>query len=785
MRAYLLKFFSVSVACIVAGLYPGLLAQRAPLQTFPLSAVQLLESPFKHAQDVDARYILSLDADRLLAPFLKDAGLKPLKENYGNWESDGLDGHTAGHYITAVAQMYAATGDKVFDDKLRYVLGWLQKCQQANGNGYVGGVPGGKELWPEIAKGNVAIIWKRWVPWYNLHKTYSGLVDAWLLTGNQQARQVLMKLGEWCMQLTANLTDAQMQQMLDSEHGGMNEAFANMAEITGDKRYLALADRFSHRAILNPLLAHQDSLTGLHANTQIPKVVGFMRYATVAKKAAWADASDFFWNTVVKNRSISIGGNSVREHFNPVQDFSPMLDSREGPETCNSYNMLKLTRQLFLTAPGANYMDYYERTVYNHILSSQHPEGGFVYFTPIHPQHYRVYSTSQQSFWCCVGSGIENHGKYGELIYAHDAANLYINLFIPSELHWKEKGIRVVQTTRFPQSETTTLKLQMAGSQKLGIKIRKPLWVAEGFRVLVNGTVQRVTAGDNSYVTINRVWKNGDVITIHLPMRTTVEHLPDQSKWISFVHGPIVLAAVTDTSRLQGLKANGSRWGHIAGGPLFPADEAPLLVLDDKNKLDGIKTLDKTALSFSISSLVYQEKFKQLKLVPFYQVHDARYMLYWPYTTKELLPTLLKEMKEQEAAKQQLDIATIDMVYPGEQQPEADHQFKGETTRTGSFREKKYRDGRGWFSYTLQNPQKNASKLSVMYYGTDKNKKFDVLLNDSVVTTVELSGNEGTAFLNRYITIPGSVKNADKITVKFQAAGNGAIAPLFEVRLLK
>jgi DUF1680 family protein len=762
-------------------------AQKAVLETFPLSDVRLGQSAFKKAQDVDAEYILALDADRLLAPFLKDAGLTPVKNNYGNWESDGLDGHVGGHYITALAQMYAATGNKVFKDKLDYVLDWLEKCQQANGNGYVGGVPGGKEVWAEIEKGNVAIVWKRWVPWYNIHKTYSGLIDAWWLTGSTKAKKIVTGMGEWCLKLTANLTNAQMQQMLGNEYGGMNEVFANMAEITGDQRYLVLADRFSHRSILNPLLAHKDSLTGLHANTQIPKVIGFMRYGMVANNAQWTDASDYFWTTVVKNRSISIGGNSVREHFNAVDDFGSMLDSREGPETCNSYNMLKLTKNLFLTNPSANYMDYYERTTYNHILSSQHPNGGFVYFTPIHPQHYRVYSQPQQAFWCCVGSGIENHGKYAEMIYAHDKQSLYVNLFVPSTLQWKERAMTVIQKGNFPFEETSSISISTAKPQKLAVKIRKPLWVVSGYQVSVNGKVQSLTPDNNSYVTIDRVWKKGDIITVKLPMTTTTETLPDKSGWLSFVHGPIVLAAVTDTNtaNMPGLKANGSRWGHIAGGKLLPADDAPLLVLNDTKSIANMPAAGKGTMSFSPAKYIYQEKYKGLKLVPFYQVHDARYMLYWPFTTTEKLPALLKDMQEKEAAKQALEAATVDVVYIGEQQPEADHQFKGEGTRTGSFRERRNRGGRGWFSYTLRNPGKDARRISFTYYGADKDRSFEVYVNDVLLETVSLTGNDGATFQNKFIDLPAGATDATQVTVRFKSVANSAIASLYEVRLLK
>ncbi|GAB3818974.1 hypothetical protein GCM10028895_16800 [Pontibacter rugosus] len=414
--------------------------------------MKLKDSPFKQAQQTDMEYILALDPDRLLAPYLREAGIKPKAESYGNWENTGLDGHIGGHYLTALSLMYSATGNPELLQRLNYMVDQLAACQQQNGNGYIGGVPGGEAMWQEIAKGNIDAgsfsLNDKWVPWYNIHKLYAGLRDAYLYTGNEKAKDMLVKLSDWSLNLTKDLTDAHMQDMLRSEHGGMNEVFADVAEITGDKKYLELARRFSHRAILDPLLAGKDNLTGMHANTQIPKVIGYKRVAEVGGDPAWAGAAGFFWNTVVNDRTVSIGGNSVREHFHPTNDFSPMIESREGPETCNTYNMLKLSKQLYLTEASAEYIDYYERGLYNHILSSQHPtRGGFVYFTPMRPRHYRVYSKPEDGFWCCVGSGLENHGKYGELIYAHNEQDLFVNLFIPSTLEWKERDITLTQST--------------------------------------------------------------------------------------------------------------------------------------------------------------------------------------------------------------------------------------------------------------------------------------------------------------------------------------------------
>jgi len=773
------------VVFVLLGTNASTFSQSAKLQTFPLSSVKLLESPFKKAQQDDINYILSLDEDRLLAPFLKDAGIKPLKENYGNWESDGLDGHIAGHYLSAVAQMYAATGNKIFLDRMNYMLGWLAKCQAANGNGYVGGIPNSKELWSEVAKGNVGIVYKRWVPWYNIHKLYSGLIDAYLITGNQQAKQILVKLSDWCITLTSHLTDEQMQQMLAVEHGGMNEVLANVASITGDQKYMEAAKRFSHRAILNPLLEKKDLLTGLHANTQIPKVVGFMRIAQLNNDKQWADASAFFWQTVTQNRSIAFGGNSVREHFNPVDDFTPMLESREGPETCNSYNMLKLTKELFLSNPLSKYMDYYERTMYNHILSSQQPSGGFVYFTPIRPNHYKVYSSPQKDFWCCVGTGLENHGKYGELIYAHSSTDLFVNLFVPSVLNWKEKGLTITQQTKFPFAETTTLKIGANKPQQLMLKFRKPSWINGSVVVMVNGKTVQTATDENGYLSISRMWKQGDVVTLKLPMKTVAEGLPDNSHWISFVHGPIVLAAATDTTDLKGLQGDGSRWGHIANGKLVSLEEAPLLVIDSLSKMQLPVETDTSKLIFSAANIINGDKYKSLKLVPFYQVQDTRYVVYWPYTTKEELPQLQKSIKDKEAFKLKLEAATIDIVYPGEQQPEADHHFKGEKTFEGFFREKHFRAGKGWFSYDLRNAGANAGQITFTYYGAEKNKQFDVYANEQLIASIDLQGTEGNEFRIRSIDLPASLASSPSITIKFKAKDGAELGNIYEVRLLK
>ena len=542
---------------------------------FSLQDVKLLSSPFLQAQQTDLHYILALDPDRLSAPFLREAGLTPKAPSYTNWENTGLDGHIGGHYLSALSMMYAATGDTAIYHRLNYMLNELHRAQQAVGTGFIGGTPGSLQLWKEIKAGDIRAggfsLNGKWVPLYNIHKTYAGLRDAYLYAHSDLARQMLIDLTDWMIDITSGLSDNQMQDMLRSEHGGLNETFADVAEITGDKKYLKLARRFFHKVILDPLIKNEDRLNGMHANTQIPKVIGYKRVAEVSKDdkdwnhaAEWDHAARFFWNTVVNHRSVCIGGNSVREHFHPSDNFTSMLNDVQGPETCNTYNMLRLTKMLYQNSgdvdnsnkPDPRYVDYYERALYNHILSSQEPDkGGFVYFTPMRPGHYRVYSQPETSMWCCVGSGLENHTKYGEFIYAHQQDTLYVNLFIPSQLNWKEQGVTLTQETLFPDDEKVTLRIDKAAKKNLTLMIRIPEWAgnSKGYEITINGKkhLSDIQTGASTYLPIRRKWKKGDMITFHLPMKVSLEQIPDKKDYYAFLYGPIVLATSTGTENLD------------------------------------------------------------------------------------------------------------------------------------------------------------------------------------------------------------------------------------------
>ncbi|WP_143822292.1 glycoside hydrolase family 127 protein [Mucilaginibacter pedocola] len=625
--------------CAAVLLAPQQTCAQAKLTSFKLQQIRLLPGVFKQAQETDKAYILKLDPDRLLAPYFTQAGLKPKKKSYGNWEDTGLDGHIGGHYLSALALMYASTGDKELNRRLDYMLGQLKICQDKIGSGYIGGTPGGVQMWKDIEQGKIEVdtfaLNKKWVPLYNIHKLFAGLRDAYLIAGKPQAKTLLIKLTDYINGVSAKLSDAQIQKMLISEQGGLNEVFADVSVITGQKKYLTLARRWSHREIMDPLVQGQDKLTGLHANMQIPKAVGFQRIAEVGGDADFGKAAQYFWETVTKNRTVVIGGNSVNEHFNPLHNFSTVIDGVAGPETCNSYNMLKLTRHLFEEGADVKYMDFYERVLYNHILSSQHPtRGGFVYYTSMRPRHYRVYSQPDINMWCCVGSGMENHGKYGELIYSHSGKDLFLNLFIPSRLNWAAQGLVISQQTKFPDAETTQLLVEAAKPGSFVINIRYPHWVEAGkLEVKVNGKAISVDAQPGSYLAINRSWKKGDKIEVRLPMEISTEELPDTEHYVAFLHGPIVLAAKTDTTDKIDYKGDSEQFGgYRAKAPTYPLESAPMITGTEADMPKHLVPVVGKPQTYTATDIITPAAYKNLELIPFYKLHDSRYVIYWKET---------------------------------------------------------------------------------------------------------------------------------------------------------
>jgi DUF1680 family protein len=762
-----------------------------PARLFPLSEVRLLPGPFSDAVDANREYLLAHDPDRLLAPFLKEAGLEIKKPPYPNWESMGLQGHTAGHYLSALSQMIASGNDPdgELNRRLDYMLAEMQRVQRANGNGYIGAVSESQEFWNTIAAGEVGKIWDKWVPWYNVHKTFAGLRDAYVVGSKQKAKDLLLNLGDWCVNLTSKLSDEQMQQMLSSEHGGMNEVMADIYQIAGDLKYLETAIRFNHRAVMEPLMQGQDRLTGLHANTQIPKIIGLEEIATLTDNQKAHSGARFFWNTVVNDRSIAFGGNSVSEHFNDPKDFSKMIEHREGPENCNTYNMLRLTEVLFESKPSARFADFYERALFNHILSSIDPkEPGYVYFTPLRPEHYRVYSQPEKTFWCCVGTGMENPGRYGQFIYARDKdAGFYVNLFIASELK-TEDGITLRQENRFPFEPRTHLSLELPKPAVFSLHIRHPWWVPEGkFSIRVNGKPFASPSHPSTYAEVRRQWNNGDTIDVELPMHISAEPLPDGSDWAAVLYGPIVLAARAGTDDMVGERADDGRMAHVATGPVVPLDQVPCLITTADELPQHIAPDPEAGpLHFRVSDVVEPETSDGIELEPFFALHHERYQMYWELTTTERL----KERKERLAISERLraarEAATLDWVAPGEQQSEVEHDFQGERSETGIHNGRRWRHGKQ-IQYTLDTRGEKAVELSVMYSGDDAGRTFEIYANDELIATQELKAEKPGAFIEKRYELPASVlasSQDEKVIIRFVAT-RWLAGGVYDVRLMR
>jgi DUF1680 family protein len=762
---------------------------------FPLGDVTLLDGPLKKARDLNIQVLLKYDNDRLLAPFLKEAGLTPKGELYPNWA--GLDGHVGGHYLTALA-MNAATGSEACRERMEYWISELQRCADANaknhpewGKGYVGGVPGSDRIWSNYKKGNFGPYSGAWVPYYNLHKMYAGLRDCWVYCGNEQAKKLFLDFCDWAIDLTSGLTDEQVERTLHTEHGGMNEVLADAYAITGDKKYLDVAKRFSHKRLLLPLEQRQDCLDNMHANTQVPKVVGFERISELSGDEAYHNAASFFWDIVTGERTLAFGGNSRREHFPSKEACKDFVEDIDGPETCNTNNMLKLSEELHRRNPEARYADFYELATFNHILSSQHPEhGGYVYFTSARPRHYRNYSAPNEAMWCCVGTGMENHGKYGQFVYTKIQDNLFVNLFVATQLNWKERGIVVRQETQFPYAETSRISIA-EGKGQFTLQVRYPAWVKPGeFAVKVNGQPVSIVTGPSSYVAISRKWKKGDVVDITFPMHNSVKYLPNLPQYIALMHGPIMLAMKTGTEDLVRLIADDSRFGQLAVGKKLPVDQAPILI---NNNLEDIANqlhpIAGKPLHFTLTTRMENEI--RNELMPFFELHDSRYMMYWLALSENSYKGYLDNLAKREQERQALEDRTVDKVQPGEQQPESDHFMETDRSNVGNTNDVFYRDASDghYFSYLLQTGGQTELSLRLKYWGVGewKSHEFDILVDDVVVTSVNNTGKYRISeFKYETYPIPAELlKGKKQVRVKFQAKPRKQIGEIYEVRLVK
>jgi DUF1680 family protein len=727
---------------------------------------------FLKAMKADEGYLLHLSPDRFLNRFHKNAGLPPKDSLYGGWESLGVSGHSLGHYLSACSMMYASAGNDKLKEKVDYIVSELKRCQDARKTGYVGGIPGEDSIFNEIAKGNINSkgfdLNGGWVPLYTLHKLLAGLEDAYLYCNNTEALSIVIKFADWIDNKFKNLSEAQWQKILITEHGGMNETFANLYAFTGNKKYLSLANKFYHKEVLDTLAMQRDELAGKHSNMEIPKVIGVSRLYELTGNQKDSTIASFFWNTVINHHTYVIGGNSNYEYFHTPDSLSNQL-SGNTTETCNTYNMLKLTRHLFGWQPTAQLEDYYERALYNHILASQnHSDGMMCYYVPLLPGSKKVFSTPDSSFWCCTGSGMENHANYGGDIYYEGAdGSLYINLFIPSALNWKTKGYRIQQNTSFPTSDKTTFTISAASAKKFSIYVRRPWWATQDFIVRINGIKQKTTSSPSSYVNINRFWQNNDKVEIEMPMHLYTEAIPGDKNKVAMLYGPLVLAGIVQPQTNDN------------------AFDVPVLVTSKRDPATWLQKSKDSLLFHTVNAA----KPYEATLVPFYQIQDEKDIVYWDYYTNEDWAKRKVAYEEAQQLKKDLENRTVDVMRIGEMQPERDHNMKGEKTSTGSLGENKWRDAKdgGWFSFDMKVADAAvAQNLVCMYWGSDAGREFNILVDGKRIAAESLNNKKPNQFIYEEYRIPGNlIQNKKFVTVTLQAHKGSTAGGLFGCRIVK
>ncbi len=591
------------------------------VEAFRLTEVRLGAGPFQDAQVANLAFLKRLDADRLLHNFRVNAGLSSSAKPLGGWEKPDceLRGHFVGHYLSACALMYSSTGDNAVKEKGEYIVAELSKCQEKLGGGYLSAFP--IEFFDRLNKRE-----KVWAPFYTIHKIMAGLYDSHEHCGNQQALDVLKGMADWTDHWTAPIPEPHMQDILNTEYGGMNEVLYNLAALTGEDRYAAVGDRFTKKRFFNPLGLRRDELRGLHVNTHIPQVIGAARRYEISGDARFHDAADFFWYEVTTARAYVTGGTSNGEAWlvEPRRLGAELKLSSDTTECCCAYNMLKLTRHLYRWTADPRYFDYYERTLYNHRLGAINVQDGHTqYYLSIVPAAWRTFGTEDDSFWCCNGTGVEEFSKLNNSIYFHDAEGIYVNLFIPSELDWKEKGIHLRQETEFPESQQTVLVIETPAPARMLLRIRIPRWVGANASLRINGEVSPIIPTPGSYLTVARTWRQGDRVQLDFPMYLYTESMPDEPTTKALLYGPLVLAGKLGSSGLNETMIVGPLGPDLKKHPLT----VPQFQASSPNLDSWLKPVPGESLTFRTTG-----QKTDVTLVPLNRIPEERYSIYWTVT---------------------------------------------------------------------------------------------------------------------------------------------------------
>jgi len=747
----------------------------APVTPFSLSDVELLEGRFQQGVELNKDILLEYAPDRLLARFREQAGLEPRAEAYGGWESQSLAGHSLGHYLSACSMMYQVTGNVEFKERVDYINNELALVQEANGGQYLGAFDNGKQIFEEeIAKGEIRSqgfdLNGIWAPFYTHHKVMAGLRDAHRLLGNGKALEVERNFADWIGSIVHGLSNEDVQNMLHCEFGGIQETLADLYVDTQDSSYLEIARMFHHEDIIDPLAKGEDILPGKHGNTQIPKLIASSRLYEITGKESDRQPAEFFWETVVHDHSYVTGGHGNHEYFGQPNQLRNRL-SDGTTETCNVYNMLKLSRHLFQWEPRAEVADFYERALFNHILSSQHPESGrVIYNLSLEMGGHKQYQHPEW-FTCCVGSGMETHSKYGANIYYHNEEELYASQFIASKVKWADQGITLTQRTSFPEEQGTQFAFAMDTPQSFTFHVRYPFWAEKGIEVRINGQRYGVDAEPGSFLTIDRAWKDGDEVAVDFPFSLRLEAMPDDENRVAFFYGPVALAG--DLGPVDDERAS-------------EKDYVPVLMSESRNPADFMEPVDSAVNTFRTVDIGNP---RDVTLKPFYQTHDRRYSVYFDLFNEERWQERQAAYEAEQERKKQLEAMTYDAFQPGEMQPERDHNFQGDKLNMqDDFRGRKARGAErgGWLSFDMKVKPNESMALVLEYWGGfTGSKTFDILIDGQKIATENISGKKDGHFLDVHYDIPAAL-TADKetITVKLDPHVGHRAGPFFYARTI-
>lgn len=793
----------------------------------PLSAVRLTGGPLKRAQELGLQNLLRLDMDRLMYRFRERAGLAPkATDGYGSWEGAGrqLTGHMAGHYLSAVSYMYAATGDAECKRRVDYLVNEYKEIQDKQGDGYIGALMGslppevtpvddkvelngrtydvytssnggrpqsavdGKPLFESITQGEIRSggfdLNGMWSPWYVQHKLFAGLRDAYCQTGNRQALAVELKFAEWVEHIVGSLDAAQIQRMLATEFGGMNESLADLYADTGDERWLRLSRKFHHDAIVNPLANGQDILGGKHGNTQVPKLLGELARYIYAGEKPDGDAAKFFWEAVVNHHTFATGGHGYDESFGPADKLSGEVDGTgqrstdlRTCESCNVYNMVKMSRLLFALFPENKFAEYHERALFNHVLASiSFIDGQVCYMVPVSAGMTHEYQGAL-GMTCCVGTGLENHALHGHGLYYAQDDKLWVNIYAPSTAQWKEQGVAFSMNTDLPVGETATLKFTAAPAKEFSLLLRHPSWAGYPMIVLNGEThVLKDTPVPGGYLEFRRAWKNGDTIQITLPKSLYKEALPDNPKRVALKWGSLVLAADLGPGN----------------GRARPQVNYPVFLAETNTPVARwLKAVPHSTNDAMPGDVIFHARGvggdnNEVDFKPFYQLSGRRYGVYWDVYTPEEWAQSGGALDPESQKLRRLEAATVAYVQPGQMQPERDYNFQAD----GGVVIQGDTPGRWaatWLSFDLPVDAVHPMVLMVTYNSGDPTPRtFDLLVEGTRVKSDATTPTQPAQFHDVEYAIPAElVKGKEKVTVRFEATGNNGLAAVYGLRMIR